>query len=48
MLFRKSDFFRDDYLVLLWYIYSESWGYFFTLETNSAIINIGYYYLRII
>jgi hypothetical protein len=30
--------------VLLWYIYSESWGYFFTLESNAKTIDIGYYY----
>ena len=30
--------------VLLWYIYSESWGYFFTLESNAKTIDTGYYY----
>ncbi len=30
--------------VLLWYIYSESWGYFFTLESNAKTIATGYCY----
>jgi uncharacterized membrane protein len=30
--------------VLLWHIYSYSWGYFFTLESNAKSIDIGYYY----
>ena len=30
--------------VCLWYIYRESWGYFFTLESTAKTIVTGYYY----
>lgn len=29
---------------MLWYLYSESWGYFFTLESNAKTLNVGYFY----
>lgn len=30
--------------ILLWYVYSESWGYFFTLQSNAKTVNIGYFH----
>lgn len=30
--------------ILLWYVYSESWRYFFTLQSNAKTVTIGYFH----